>query len=193
MLDLRTDTVHRPLAGPATECLSDARWGGATLWELGTTRCALHPRQSVAWTGDLGRTWSARTEHHPVLSVQVAPHRTAILVGGPTGQLRFLDVTDDAGASWHRVVLPQPIIGPNAYATTPDGHLFVAAGSHVYASTSSWTSFHPVAVPGAVGALDITAADGVISVVSAGSDRIAESYDDGQTWHQVSPRPGPTS
>jgi hypothetical protein len=189
MLDTRTDTVHRTMTGSATECVSDARWAAGTLWEYGTTRCALHPRQAVAWTSDLGHTWSSRTENSPVLGVLPTQHRTAILVGARTSELRALDVTTDGGATWHLTVLRRPVLAPDGFAATPDGHLFATAGSQLFASDASWGSFHPVRVPGALGALGVTAADGVVATYGAESDKIAVSDDDGQTWHTVSPRP----
>jgi hypothetical protein len=185
VLDTRTGTVHPPLAGTATNCVFDDRWSGGTLWEYGATRCG-HGRPHVAWTSDLGRTWSTKTERRPILGIVVTPQRTAILLGSRYNELAALDVSTDGGASWHLSELDRPIVAPDDWASTPDGHLFVASGSRLYEADTSWQAFRLVGGRTAAG---VVAADGVVATYGSQADRIAVSYDDGNTWRAVSPRP----
>jgi hypothetical protein len=189
LLDTRTFTLHRPLTARATECLMDDQWAGGTLWELGMTRCAVHPRESVAWTRDLGRTWATRSEQRPILGIAATPQRTAILLGARADELSAVDVTTDGGRTWRLTRLQHPIASPGQFAATPDGHLFITVGSDLFEADGSWTSFHRVSRP-SVGGWGLSTADGVLTTYEGGS-RIAVSYDDGRTWHTVSPRPSP--
>jgi hypothetical protein len=190
MLDTRTGTVYRPLSSPSTRCTYDDQWDtNGTIWEYGAARCGPHHKVTLAWSSDLGRNWSTRTERRPILALETTPARTAILLGGQTNELAALDVTNDGGHHWHLTVLRHPIVAPDRFATTPNGAMFVTA-SRVYAADSSWSSFHPVD-PSWLTALGLTAADGVVATYGEALDRVEVSNDDGTTWHAVSPRPHP--
>lgn len=194
MFDSRTDTAYPPLTSPATRCLSDDQWdANGTLWEYGTAHCRPAKQGTLAWTNDLGKTWSTRRlPHRPVLGLVTSGHRTAILLGGVgTGlhaALSSLLFTDDEGASWHERSFPSSSrVSVWSAAATQDGRLFVCDGANVWAANAGWSALHLVQ-PGKLAAIGVT---------SAGDDVVAYSLDvqlsadGGRTWKRARPRPTP--
>jgi hypothetical protein len=187
MLDTHTGTVYRPLSSPSTRCVYDDRWDGSgAIWEDGDRHCGGDPH-TVAWSSDLGGTWTTRHERRPILGLAVTAHRTAVLLASQYNELAALDITSDGGVTWHRVVLSKPIVSPDGFATTTDGTFFVTS-SGLFAANSSWTSFRPVQGLSFT-AFGLTAGDGVVATYPETGHQLAVSHDDGSTWQTVSPRP----
>jgi hypothetical protein len=188
MLDTSSGTLYRPLSSPHTPCVYDDRWDSdGTIWEYGARHCGMNHPNSVAWSSDLGRSWTTRSESRQILGLVVTSHRTAVLLASQYNELAALDITDDGGRTWRRVVLQHPLVAPDSFAATPDGHLFVTSGS-LYLADGSWTAFRQVRGL-SLAPFGLTAADGVVATDGESSDRLAVSLDDGSTWRAVSPRP----
>jgi hypothetical protein len=190
MLDTHTGTVYRPLSSPRTRCVYDDQWDtSGTIWEDGNPRCGGDPR-TVAWSSDLGSSWSTRSESRPILGLAVTARRTAVLLGSRYNELAAVDVTTDGGHSWHRVILQKPILAPDRFATTPDGALFVSSDPDLWAADDSWSSFHQ-ARPPSIGVIGIATGAGVVASYGPGSNRIEVSTYDVKSWHGVPPPPSP--
>lgn len=196
MFDARNDTVYPPLTSTATRCVHDDQWDAhGTLWEYGTPHCGRHQQMWLAWSSDLGSTWSTkRLPGNRVLEVVVGGGRTAILLSGTVkGQqdvLQSLLTTTDGGRTWHRTLLPPDSRTPVwSAAATADGHLFISDGADVWRANSAWSALHLLR-PGHLTASGVTAVGpDVIAAYGGDSTKIAISSDDGRTWHLVSPRP----
>ncbi len=201
LLDSRNETVYPPLTSPSTRCVYDDQWDpNGTIWEYGASHCGPAKQLTVAWSTDLGRTWSTRRiPKQPVLGLVVAADRTALLLGsnekGRRDLLEGLMITHERG----RGVWPLPIAPPSSRtgvwstAVADDGSLFVTDGSTLWTSAlANWLPLQQVSDLGFSPGFSVREVKSVGHVVIAyGTDasQIAVSSDDGRNWHLVSPRP----
>ncbi len=195
MLDEKTATVYPPLTAPSTRCEYDDHWDGhGRIWEIGTPRCGPTGNPTVAWSSDLGRTWSThRTGQSTILGLAVSPSRTAVLLSRTQKDehdiLAGLDVTEDGGRHWrHASLPPDMILAPGSIATTTKGGMLIADGTYLWKANSQWTAFRKL-YPRKLKARAVTGGDQVLCAYGGSPDKAWISTDDGQTWRSISPRP----
>lgn len=190
MLDLATSTLYPPLTTRATRCYYDAQWDATgRLWETGAPACGPHQPVTLAWTDDLGQSWSRKRIRHGVSAeLLVGTRRVGLIVadlGHPRSDNR-LETSGDRGKSWRSVTL-RSLGSPDVTGAVTSGRLFLIADAFVFSSDPSWSHFNRVHPP--LNAWSLTSADGVLCAYGMPPASIQVSTDDGNTWHALSPRP----